>query len=341
VDFAKWGWSVQDLTDRVVMVAGGAGFVGSAIVRELLRKGSIVICYDNYLHGHPTHVAGLSGPLSVIHGDVRDDWSLFKVLRDHHVEYVIDCVGDTFVPTAYIMPQRFFDINVGSTLHLLKAVQALSLKRILYVSSTEVYGDTVDAKCTEDTRLNPINTYAVSKAAADRLCHTYYLEHGVPVVIARIFNCYGPRETEPYVIPDIISQLHRGRRVTLGNVNAERDFTFVHDTANALISVLASDVPNGEAINVGSDTVYAVEWLARRLAEIMQVESLEIVSDSARLRRRDVERFRCDNTKLVKYTNWHPTVEIDEGLKITVQWFLANGACWSWESFVEGTAIYR
>ena len=332
---------MDDLSNRVVMVAGGAGFVGSAIVRELLRRGSIVVCYDNYLHGHPAHVAGLAGPLTVIHGDVRDDWSLFKALRDHHVEYIIDCVGDTFVPTAYIMPERFFDINVGGTLHLLRAVKALSLKRILYVSSTEVYGDADQAKCNEETRFNPVNTYAVSKAAADRLCNTYFLEHGVPVVIARIFNCYGPRETEPYVIPEIIAQLHRGPRVALGNVKAERDFTFVHDTANALISVLASDMPNGEPVNIGSDTSYTVEWLAHKLAKIMQLKSLQITSDPARFRRRDIDRFRCDNTKLLKYTNWKPTVGIDEGLKITVDWFLANGARWSWESFVDGTAIYR
>jgi nucleoside-diphosphate-sugar epimerase len=332
---------VHDLTDRVVMVAGGAGFVGSAIVRELLRRGSIVVCYDNYLHGHPTHVAGLAGHLTVIHGDVRDDWSLFKALRDHHVEYVIDCVGDTFVPTAYIMPERFFDINVGGTLHLLRAAQALSIKRIVYVSSTEVYGEAACAKCSEETGLNPVNTYAVSKAAADRLCHTYYIEHGVPVVIARIFNCYGPRETEPYVIPEIIAQLHRGSRVVLGNIKAQRDFTFVHDTANALISVLASDVPNGEAINIGSDTGYTIEWLAHKLAEIMEVKSLHIISDPARFRRRDIQQFRCDNTKLRKYTKWYPVVAIDEGLKITVDWFLANGARWSWESFVDGNVIYR
>jgi nucleoside-diphosphate-sugar epimerase len=220
-------------------------------------------------------------------------------------------------------------------------VRSLSLKRILYVSSTEVYGDSDCAKCNEDTCFNPVNTYAVSKAAADRLCHTYYLEHGVPVVIARIFNCYGPRETEPYVIPEIIAQLHRGPFVTLGNINAERDFTYVHDTANALISVLASEVPNGEAINVGSDTTYTVEWLARKIAEIMDVKSPEIVSDPARFRRRDVHRFRCDNSKLLKYTNWHPKVGIDEGLKNTVEWFRSNGARWSWESFVYGTTIYR
>jgi nucleoside-diphosphate-sugar epimerase len=331
---------VHDLADRVVMVAGGAGFVGSAIVRELLQKGSIVVCYDNYLHGHPSHVAGLTDALTVVHGDVRDDWSLYKALRDHNVEYIIDCVGDTFVPTAYNMPERFFDINVGGTLHLLRAMQALRLKRMVYVSSTEVYGE-VDAKCTEETRLNPFNTYAVSKAAADRLCYTYHVEHGVPVIIARIFNCYGPRETEPYVIPEIISQLHRGPCIALGNINAERDFTFVHDMANAIISVLASDLPNGEAINVGSDTGYAIECIAQKLAEIMQVRPLQIVPDPARLRRKDVQHFRCDNTKLVKYTNWKPTVGIDDGLKITVEWFLANGARWSWESFVDGTSIYR
>jgi nucleoside-diphosphate-sugar epimerase len=323
------------------MVAGGAGFVGSAIVRELLRQGSTVVCYDNYLHGHPAHVAGLSGPFTAIHGDVRDDWSLFKALRDHQVEYIIDCVGDTFVPTAYAMPDRFFKINVDGTLHLLRAAQALSIKRMVYVSSTEVYGETKRPKCDEETPLNPVNTYAVSKAAADRLCYTYYLEHRVPVVIARIFNCYGPRETEPYVIPEIIAQLHRGPRIALGNIKAERDFTFVYDTANALISVLASDLPNGEVVNVGSDTSFSVELLARKLAEIMEANSLEIVADPARLRRKDIDRFRCDNRKLVKYTNWKPTVRIDEGLKMTVEWFRAHGARWSWESFVDGTAMYR
>jgi nucleoside-diphosphate-sugar epimerase len=245
------------------------------------------------------------------------------------------------VPTAYIMPERFFDINVGGTLHLLRAAQALSIKRMVYVSSTEVYGETDRAKLDEETPFNPVNTYAVSKAAADRLCHTYYLEHGVPVVIARIFNCYGPRETEPYVIPEIIAQLHRGSRVSLGNIKAERDFTYVHDTANALISVLASDLPDGDAVNVGSDTSFSVELLARKLAETMGVKSLDIVVDPARLRRKDIDRFRCDNRKLRKYTDWKPTVRIDDGLKMTVDWFRANGARWSWESFVDGTAIYR
>ena len=278
------GRAVPDLAGCGVMVAGGAGFVGSAIVRELLREGSIVVCYDNYLHGHPAHVAGLAGPLTVIHGDVRDDWSLFKALRDHHVEYIIDCVGDTFVPTAYTMPRTV--LRHKRRRHSSSPsgrCRRCRSSAFVYVSSTEVYGDTSCIKCNEETRLNPVNTYAVSKAAADRLCHTYYLEHGVPVVIARIFNCYGPRETEPYVIPEIIAQLYRSPRIALGNIKAERDFTFVHDTAKALISVLTSDVPNGEVVNVGSDTSYSVEWLAHKLAKIMEVKSLQIVARSRKI----------------------------------------------------------
>jgi nucleoside-diphosphate-sugar epimerase len=334
------GADLDDLAGKAVMVAGGAGFVGSAVVRELLRRGSLVVCYDNYLHGHPSHIAGLGDRLVIVHGDVADDWTLYRAIRSNNVEYIIDCVGDTFVPTAYIMPERFFTINVNGTLHLLRAVAALSIKRIIYISTTEVYGEVV-GKCNEGTAINPVNTYAVSKAAADRLCHTYFVEHGVPVVIARIFNCYGPRETEPYVIPEIISQLSRGSRVTLGNIKAARDFTYVHDTANALISVLASDVPNGEAVNVGSDTSFSIEWLAQTLSDIMQVKYLEIVSDPARFRRRDIQEFRCDNRKLCTYTDWKPTVSIMDGLRLTVDWFYANGGRWSWESFVDGTTMYR
>lgn len=316
---------------RVNFVAGGAGFVGSAVVRELLRQDQTVVSFDNYLHGVPANLCGLRGQLAVVRGDALDEDSLARAMADHGVTHVIDCIGDTFVPTAYRLPKRFFDINLQATLNLLGAASRSGVRRVVYVSSTEVYGRAAQERIDESAPLLPVNTYAVSKLAADRLCFTYAVEHGLPVVVARIFNCYGPRESHPYIIPEIIAQLHRGPVLSLGNVQAERDFTYVHDTARALIALLDAPVQPGDAVNVGSDCSYRVEWLAHVLAGMMGRE-VEIRLDPARLRRMDIDRFRCDNRRLKLLTGWEPRVGIEEGLSETVRWFRENGNRWSWES---------
>jgi nucleoside-diphosphate-sugar epimerase len=323
---------MTNLQHHVVMVAGGAGFVGSAIVRELLARDIRVVCYDSYLHGVPENVEGLTGPLTIVRGDVLNPWKLAQTVKDQGVDFIIDCVGDTFVPTCYEIPQRFFDVNLQGTYNLLMAAKLCGVKRMVYISSTEVYGQHDQCHSfSESAPFEPINTYAVSKLAADRLCFTFNIEHQIPVVIARIFNCYGPRETHPYIIPEIITQLDKGPVLMLGNLLAERDLTYVHDTARALISVLESDIPNGEAVNVGSDTCYSVKWLAHTLAELMGVKSLEIREDPRRLRRLDLDRLRCDNAKLQKWTSWEPQVEIQDGLLRTIDWFRKNGRRWCWE----------
>ncbi|HKX30614.1 MAG TPA: GDP-mannose 4,6-dehydratase [Blastocatellia bacterium] len=318
-------------TDRTVMVAGGAGFVGSAIVRELLDIGARVVCLDNYLHGTPSNLERLDSSLTVVQADAIELWKVIQTIKQHRVEYIIDCIGDTYVPSAYEMPKRFFDINLQATFNILMAAKVCDVERVLYVSSTEVYGQHRREKFTEETPINPLNTYAVSKVAADRLCFTFHVEHKVPVVIARIFNCYGPRETHPYIIPEIIRQLHRGPNLQLGNIKAERDLTFVHDTARALIAVLESSIPDGQAVNVGSDTSYSVEWLVHKIAELMGVADVNIRIDPQRLRHLDLECLRCDNAKLRRATGWHPRVSIEAGLKETIDWFISNGCQWSWE----------
>src|SRR5689334_9733536 len=323
---------MTNLQHRVVMVAGGAGFVGSAIVRELLARGISVVCYDNYLHGVPKNVEGLTGPLTIVRADALNTWQLAKTIKDKDVDYIINCIGDTFVPTCYEIPQRFFDVNLQCTYNLLMASKLCGVKRMMYVSSTEVYGQLDDVhRFSESVPYQPLNTYAVSKLAADRLCFTFNVEHKIPVIIARIFNAYGPRETHPYIIPEIITQLAKGPVLKLGNVRAERDLTYVHDTARALIAVLESDIPNGEAVNVGSDTSYSVEWLAHTLADLMNIKNLEIREDPRRFRRLDLDRLRCDNTKLRQWTSWEPQVDIHDGLQRTIDWFKENGERWSWE----------
>jgi nucleoside-diphosphate-sugar epimerase len=208
-------------------------------------------------------------------------------------------------------------------------------------NSTEVYGEANTDRMNEDHPFHPLNTYAVSKLAADRICFTFFHEHEVPVITARIFNAYGPRESEPYVIPEIIAQLSRSNVVELGNIRAMRDFTYVEDTARGLIAAIGSSIPNGEAVNVGSGKMYSVEELARLTGKLMGHDGIRIKVAKNRLRRLDINRFCCDNTKLVSHTGWKPQVGIEDGLQRTIDWFKRHGSRWSWEDFTEGTIMYR
>ncbi len=328
------------LADHTVMVAGGAGFVGSQLVRELLDRRARVVVYDNFLHGARQNLADLGGRVEVVIGDVLDEYKLFEAFRRHSPRFVFNLVGDTYVPSAYDVPKRFLRVNVEGNINVLLAAKSAGVERTVYVSSTEVYGEAETVPMNEEHRLAPVNTYAVTKLAADRMCFTFHLEHGIPVVVARIYNAYGPRETQPYVIPEIVTQLDKGPVVALGNVEARRDFTYVSDTARGLIAVLLSDAPDGDVVNVGSNVTYSVRELVDAIAPLLGHERWEIRTDPRRLRRFDVNRFQCDATKLRTLTGWQPLVPLTEGLERTVRWFRDNGRAWSWERWVDGTLVY-
>lgn len=327
-------------SDQKVLVAGGAGFVGSQLVRELLDAGARITVYDNFLHGTRQNLEDVKGRIEVVIGDVLDEYKLLDTFQSQKPRFAFNLVGDTYVPSAYDVPKRFLRVNVEGTMNVLLAAKSAGVERTVYVSSTEVYGEARSVPMDEQHVLAPVNTYAVTKLAADRICYTFHHEHGVPVIIARIYNCYGPRETQPYVIPEIITQLDKGPVVELGNVEARRDFTYVSDTARGLMATMLSDVPNGEAVNVGSNRTYSIRELVHAIAPLMGHERCEIRTDPRRLRRFDVERFQCDPTRLRASTDWEPRVALEDGLRRTIAWFRENGRAWSWERWVDGTIIY-
>jgi nucleoside-diphosphate-sugar epimerase len=324
-----------DLRGRKVIVFGGAGFVGSQLVRNLLKHGSEVIVYDNFLHGHKDNLEEIKNEIEIVTGDVLDPWRLSWALKEFRPEFGFTSVSETYIPTTYNALQRTLDINIQGTVNILMTAKLFNLQRIVYLGTTEVYGNARTAKVDENHQLDPFNSYASTKLAADRLCFTLHKEHGIPVVIARFYNAYGPRESEPYVIPDIISQVIKKDHVELGNINARRDFTYVEDQAEALIMLMESSVPDGEAVNLGSGITYSVKELAEKVAKIVG-KPADIRVDPRRFRRYDVDVFCADNSKLKKYTGWEPKVGIEEGLRLTVDWYMSHGKKWSWEDWIEG-----
>lgn len=319
-----------------VMVLGGAGFIGSATTRSLIQHGAKVGVIDNLLHGVRSYVPAEA---DFIPGDILDAMSLHEAMARWRPSYVINLVGDTFIPTSYRLPQRFIDINVTGVCNVLCCCASLGVTRLVHVSTAEVYGSRTDP-LTEHTELSFINTYAVTKMAGDGLCQTMAVEKNIPVVIARMFNCYGPRPTEPYVIPEIIKQLCASTNLSLGNIEAIRDFTYVDDAASALISLLYVELKPGEVVNVGSGRCYSVLDLLEEIASQLGICNYKLTIDASRLRHKDIDVIKCDNSKLIRITNWKANINLTDGLKRTIEWYRENGCRWAWEDYTsEGIAF--
>lgn len=322
------------MKDARVLVAGGAGFIGSQLVRELLRAGARVLVFDNLQTGCIENLEGLSSQrLQLEVGDLLDPWTIQTALGRFRPNLVYNLAAETFIPSVFRAPFRFLRVNVEGHLNLLLACRGSGVERVVYASSAEVYGNPEPVPLTEEHPLGAANSYAATKLAADRLSFTLGAEHGIPVAIARLFNAYGPRETERYVIPEIIAQLHEGGPLRLGNLGARRDFTYVDDTARALVALGDRRVPADVPVNVGSNHAHDIRDVATRLAAIMG-RRLELEVDDSRLRPNDIEHLQADNTRLRALTGWAPQVGLQEGLERTVAWFLDNGGRWPWQDRV-------
>lgn len=317
-----------------ILVAGGAGFIGSSLVRNLVSHGHRVTVVDNFLAGARSNLSEVAALVNIVECDASIAEDIRAVIMKVQPTHVVSCIGDTYIPAAYHAPARFFRNNLDAHLNLLQACRQPGIVKFLYLSTAEVYGSQSIA-LDEESTLGAANTYAVSKLAADRLMETFALEHGVPTLIARMFNCYGPRETHAYIVPELIDQFHRSADVSIGDIRPVRDLTFVDDSAEALRLLLTASTSAGDVVNVGSGVGIDIGTLAERIGRLMGHETPVVHSDEARFRRNEIDVIRCDNGKLRALTGWTPQVPLDEGLRRTIGWFADHGARWPWQSHDE------
>ena len=314
---------MANLQDKRVLVTGGAGFIGSETVNQLLSQGSLVTVFDNFSSGKMHFLPKQNKNLSIIKGDITNELAVAKATKNQ--EAIIHLAALPFIPDSFYYPVDFFKVNTIGSMNLFwSAVKSKTVDVVVNISTSEVYGSAQYSPMDENHPTSPFSTYAVSKLAADRAAFTLHKENGFPSIVIRPFNTYGPRFTEPYIIPEILSQLLRGNReLNLGNINSTRYFTFVSDTVRAILKAMQGKKAIGEIINVGSENEIRIGDLVTKLSKIMKVKT-RIKRDESRLRPYDVNRLVCNNKKAQKLLNWRPTISIDKGLKMTFDWARKN-----------------
>jgi len=329
---------LKELTNKEVLVTGGCGFIGSEVTKQLSDLGAKITIIDNLSSGKEEYVKDISS-VSLITADLNDKEKIQELVKEK--DYVIDLAALPFIPDSYFYPNEFFETNVNATINLVLAVsKEKRIKRFVHISSSEIYGSARHVPMDENHPTTPQSTYAVSKLAGERVVFTMHKEHNIPAVIIRPFNSFGPNITQPYIIPEIISQLLKNQdEITLGNINSKRDLTFVSDTARGIILALVVEGIIGETINIGSQRALSIKELAQKIANIMKKE-ISINVDSSRFRPHDVDTLVCDYNKANKLLGWKPEVSINEGLEQTIEWVKKNGISFN-KPFKGWTSSYR
>ncbi len=316
----------MEIRNKKVLVTGGAGFIGSHLVEELIEKGCDVRVFVHYNSfnrwGWIDYFPETEKKkIEIFTGDIRDPNGVKEAMKG--CEIVFHLAALIGIPYSYHSPDTYVDTNVKGTLNILQAARQLGISRIVHTSTSEIYGTAQFVPITEEHPVNPQSPYAATKASADFLALTFFRSFQSPVVVVRPFNTYGPRQSARAIIPTVITQLLSGNgRITLGSVTPTRDLNFVKDTARGFIQAAVSDNALGEVVNLGSNFEISVGDLALKIGALMGKEvSIAGAEERVRPDKSEVERLWADNLKAKQLLGWQPEFDLETGLQETVNWF--------------------
>lgn len=314
--------------DRMVLVTGAGGFIGSHLVEELVDQGARVRAFVRYNSRNDIGLLEFlpsvkREKVEIVAGDLRDFHAVKQATED--VSYVFHLGALIAIPYSYRHPREVIETNVMGTLNVLMAAQECQVDRLIHTSTSEVYGTALALPVKEDHPLQGQSPYSASKIGADKIVESFYCVHELPLATIRPFNTYGPRQPARAVIPTIISQALTGDCILLGDTTPSRDFTYVGDTVHAFLRVAESEQAVGEVINIGSNEEISIADLARKIIALVG-RDVPVVTDKQRIRppRSEVKRLQADYTKAKRLLGWSPRVSLDEGLARTIDWISHN-----------------
>jgi NAD dependent epimerase/dehydratase len=317
------------LAGKRVTVTGADGFIGSHLIEALLSHGAQVraFCYYNSFDSRgwlDTLPEDVTGEIDFFMGDVRDPNGVRLALTDADACFHLAALIG--IPFSYRSPDSYIDTNVRGTLNVLQSARDLRLERVIVTSTSEVYGTARYVPIDELHPLQGQSPYSASKIAADKLAESFYRSFDVPVITARPFNTYGPRQSARAIIPTILTQLWAGAtELSLGSLHPTRDLNYVTDTCAGFISLAECDEAVGREVNIGSGVEISIGDLAGKLMKIVGT-TVPIATQDERVRppKSEVERLLADTTLIRELTAWESTVSLDDGLRRTSEWFHAR-----------------
>jgi NAD dependent epimerase/dehydratase len=309
---------------RKVLVTGAGGFIGSHLAELLTREGAEVRAFVRYTsrgdHGWLEQASPEAAEaIEVFRGDLANPEAVHSALRGREVVFHLGALIP--IPYSYVHPREFVTANVEGTLNVLEAARHEEPQRIVHTSTSEVYGTAQRIPIDEEHPLHPQSPYAATKVGADQVALSYQRSFGTPVVVARPFNTYGPRQSARAVIPTIVSQALSRDVVELGATEPTRDFLYVEDTASGIAACADAGGVEGEVVNLGTGTETSIGELAERIVELVG-RDVTLTLDEDRLRPPDseVERLVADTSKAQRLLRWELSVDLDEGLRRTIDW---------------------
>ena len=310
---------------KKVLVTGADGFIGSHLTEMLVSKGYYVKAlsqYNSFNNWGWLENVSCKNDIEILSGDIRDPHYCKAISRD--VEIIFHLAALIAIPFSYLAPDSYVETNIKGTLNICQAAKENEISRLIHTSTSEVYGTAQYVPIDEKHPLQPQSPYSATKIAADSMVMSFYNSFNLPVSIARPFNTYGPRQSARAIIPTIITQIALGKKeIKLGDLSPTRDFNYVEDCCRGFIMLAESDKTIGETINIGSNSEISIADTLKLIKELMS-SNVTFISDEQRKRPEKSEVFRlwCDNKKIKELVGYKPQINIQVGLKKTIDWMI-------------------
>lgn len=302
--------------NKRILVTGGAGFIGSAIIKHLQEAGHEIYVLDNLSFGNRSFIE--IDDKHFFEEDILNRDAVFNIVEQVAPQWVIHLAAVHFIPYCNQHPFESSNINIQGTMNVYDACKATTgLEKVFFASTAAVY-PIYDEAVSETHELGPLDVYGLSKLAGERLSREFHLESGIPTVVCRFFNAFGPNETNPHLIPEIQEQVNSGKRtIQLGNLEPKRDFIHTYDMARAVIALMESDV-EFDTFNLGRGIEYSVREIVESFERELR-ESITIEQDPDRMRKTDRMHLLADVSKLKAFAGWEPEWGIDQGIKTLIE----------------------